>query len=274
METVSILVPVFNKSKFIHDTLYSIDRQITPDQLLIEVLIVDDASTDDSIEQIHNYQWENKQITVKVFQNEVNRGPAFSFNIALANATGNYIIPFDADDLLTRLGVLSRYLAIANSDLDWVSGNELIVDFGGGIKPGRELSKVPSELTNSELITAILRGDLIIPAQSLIIRAQTMKQLRWIEEMRSSQDVGLNLTLLANNCKGKFIYDYVAIYRSHKDNQQDSLYHTSIMSGQKARDFATLRDKLADKLDANQKQLITEIITRLENHPLRQQDAK
>src|SRR3989304_8972718 len=103
MDLISVLVPVYNKELFIGKTLFSIDRQISIGDFGIEVIIVDDKSTDRSLELIEGYRWRYfKDLTVKIISNEKNLGPSASFNIALKASSGQFIAPLDGDDTLTQ----------------------------------------------------------------------------------------------------------------------------------------------------------------------------
>lgn len=89
---VSIICPSYNCEKYIEKTLESIFLQTLTDY---EIIIVDDCSTDstvDIVKKINNSK-------IKLIVNEKNSGAAFSRNLALANATGEYIAFLDADDL-------------------------------------------------------------------------------------------------------------------------------------------------------------------------------
>ncbi len=89
---ISIVTPTFNSSKFIAETLKSILSQSYKD---FEVLVVDDCSTDNTVEIVKSFN--DKRI--RIFVNDVNKGAAFSRNVALKNAKGEYIAFVDGDDL-------------------------------------------------------------------------------------------------------------------------------------------------------------------------------
>lgn len=94
---VSVIIPVYNDEQYIEDCLDSMDAQ-TIDKSEIEVLLVDDGSTDKSLElcqmyaQIYPY--------IKVFTKE-NGGVAAARNFGMSFAMGKYIMFLDADDMLT-----------------------------------------------------------------------------------------------------------------------------------------------------------------------------
>lgn len=94
MSKVSIVVPVYNSSKYLNECLDSICGQSYKE---LEIICVDDGSKDNSLEILREY--EKKDLRIKVFtkQNE-GKGAASARNMGLANATGKYIMFLDSDD--------------------------------------------------------------------------------------------------------------------------------------------------------------------------------
>ncbi len=89
---VSIIMPSYNSEKYIKDSIESVLSQTYP---FWELLIVDDCSTDKTVEIIKSFKDER----IKLFQNEVNSGAAISRNWALREAKGKWIAFLDSDDL-------------------------------------------------------------------------------------------------------------------------------------------------------------------------------
>ena len=98
METVSIIVPVYNNHKTLPETLESILQQ---NYRPIEVIIVDDMSDDESyaFAKAYSKQYSQPDTKFTVQQNQINMGAGFTRNRALELATGRYIAFLDADDL-------------------------------------------------------------------------------------------------------------------------------------------------------------------------------
>lgn len=95
--TLSIIIPYFNASTFLHKCVEHLCRQTISDKL--ELIFVDDGSTDDStivINDILNRY--NFSGTISFLYHEENRGVAFSRKEGIENATGDYITFCDSDD--------------------------------------------------------------------------------------------------------------------------------------------------------------------------------
>ena len=105
---ISVIVPVYNKEKYVAECLNSILNQTYSN---IEVIIIDDGSTDKSLEICMRYAEEDKR--VKVFPQE-NGGPSAARNKGLDNAKGEYVAFVDADDILER----NAYTLMVNELID------------------------------------------------------------------------------------------------------------------------------------------------------------
>ena len=92
MPYFSIIVPLYNKESFVRDALNSILKQTYTDY---EVIIVNDASTDDSAIVAETFLSEK----IRIIQHDKNKGLAAARNTGIQNATSNFITYLDADDV-------------------------------------------------------------------------------------------------------------------------------------------------------------------------------
>lgn len=95
MPLVTIIVPVFNTEKYLIECLDSIVCQSYKN---IEIIAVDDCSSDSSLEILKQYA--NKYHFIKVLHNTMNLGLATTRNIGLEQANGDYILFVDSDDYI------------------------------------------------------------------------------------------------------------------------------------------------------------------------------
>lgn len=91
---LSVIIPVFNAEKYLAECLDSIVSEIDE---TVELVIVNDGSTDDSLHICEKYKMAN----IKVFSNE-NHGVSFSRNYGLERAAGEWVIFVDADDIMSK----------------------------------------------------------------------------------------------------------------------------------------------------------------------------
>lgn len=110
---LSIIIPVYNVVDLIRDTVDCILAQQGAD---FELLLVDDGSTDGTLEVLRSYQDADKR--VRLIQ-QANAGPAVARNTGIDAAVGRYILFVDADDTIQpdALSFLSRKLSETDCDL-------------------------------------------------------------------------------------------------------------------------------------------------------------
>lgn len=93
MSKVSIIIPCYNQGKYVAE---AIESSINQTHENIEIIVVNDASTDNSSEIINFYA--KKYENIKYIENSENKGVIFCRNLAIQKAHGEYILPLDADD--------------------------------------------------------------------------------------------------------------------------------------------------------------------------------
>ena len=93
--TLSVIMPNYNHSKFIKQALDALVKQTLSPK---EIIIIDDASTDNSLEIISEF--EEKYPYIKLYKNDHNQGVVFTLNRGLTLSTGDYVLFTAADDVL------------------------------------------------------------------------------------------------------------------------------------------------------------------------------
>ena len=127
MKKVSIIIPVYNNKEFLTKCLDSVMNQTLKD---IEIIIVNDGSTDGSLFILKNYADVYSNI---VLLNQDNKGQAIAINRALDIATGKYIAFVDADDYIEPEMIETLYESAETDNLDLVICNWNRVDQNGNI---------------------------------------------------------------------------------------------------------------------------------------------
>ena len=114
MKKISIIVPCYNADKWITETLDSLLAQTYKD---IEIIVVDDGSTDKSLEIVCDYIQKDNRI--RLIQ-QVNAGVSAARNNGVENATGEYIAFCDADDYLNNEAYEQMIDTLEQNDADIV----------------------------------------------------------------------------------------------------------------------------------------------------------
>lgn len=121
---VSIICPVHNCEKYIDKTLDSICNQTYSN---LEIIIVDDCSTDRTVEIIKK----RNDGRIKLFLNSQNQGAAFSRNVALNNTNGDYIAFLDGDDLWSTNKIEKQINFMLKNNFDFSYTEYFIINESG-----------------------------------------------------------------------------------------------------------------------------------------------
>lgn len=118
---VSVIIPVYNGEKFIPETILSIINQTFKN---LEIIVIDDSSTDNSVNIIKEFCQKDQRI--RLVRNEKNLGLADSLNKAITLSTGDYIARLDQDDVseLNRIEVQLQTM-IDNPQIDILFSNSI-----------------------------------------------------------------------------------------------------------------------------------------------------
>jgi len=111
---VSIIIPCYNYGKYLEECVKSVINNIT--DIAYEIIIVDDASTDNSLVIAKGLEQTIKNC--KVIHNETNKKAAYSRNLGIKNSIGDYIICLDADDKLPSNYIQENLKNIIDNNVD------------------------------------------------------------------------------------------------------------------------------------------------------------
>lgn len=123
MIKISIILPIFNVAPYLEDTFESLINQTIKE---IEIIAVNDGSTDNSADIIKKYQEQDSRI-ISLYQE--NQGQSAARNLALQYAKGKYIYMMDSDDLLNSpqaLQICYEYAEKNNADFIFFDGETII----------------------------------------------------------------------------------------------------------------------------------------------------
>ena len=121
---ISIIISLYNREQYIKSTIRSIQNQNLSD---IEIIIIDDLSTDNSLKYVKEYQKEDPRIIL--LENKENMGTLYSKSIGVFYSKGEYIQSLDSDDMLCN----KKYLSIAydeaiKGNYDFISSKALYIE--------------------------------------------------------------------------------------------------------------------------------------------------
>lgn len=197
---VSIVIPVHNGEKYIKE---SIDSCLAQTYSNIEIIVVDDKSTDSTLEILKEYGEK-----IKVFPVEKQNGLGNVINIGIRTSKGKYIARMDADDIMypDRIEKQVEYLE-SNPNCVAVGGQIDIIDADSNITGHREYAQNDKDLKKNRFLFQPFAH----PAVTL--RMSTLEEIGlYPEDMWKVEDVKLFLIL---STKGEFanLPDTVLKYR-------------------------------------------------------------
>lgn len=124
---ISVLIPVYNVAAYVEEAITSILHQTYRN---LEIIVVDDASTDNTYELVQELAKQDSRI--KLFRNQTNRQIVETLNFAFAQATGTYIARMDGDDVSLPSKIEEQYkFLIRNPGYDLVGTSLVMVDEEG-----------------------------------------------------------------------------------------------------------------------------------------------
>lgn len=208
--TVTVILPTYNRSSFLKETIQSVLNQSHEN---LELIVVDDGSTDNSKEIVELIV--DKR--VKYFYKK-NGGVSSARNFGIDLAEGDFISFVDSDDLLDSNKLEAQLKAFASDDTidavycltdvcDYVSGESLL---------NRESSKFSETLPEGSILIDLLSGRArpvfyVIP---MLFKRKVFDKLRFNETLKVFEDKDFVLRL----CKDFKLFglkDFLYIYRKH-----------------------------------------------------------
>lgn len=214
---VSIIIPCFNKGKYVEESIQSALNQT---YLNTEIIVIDDASTDNSAEIIKTIAEKNPKIIF--VQNKENKGVIYTRNKAIEIAQGDYILPFDADDIIDSSYVEKAVKIINNNNkIGWVYPE---VKFIGNKKQ----NWIMPEFNENDF----LYGKHNIICSALFRKSDFIKLGGYKEDMvHGNEDWDLWLSFYENGLKPYKIQEVLYSYRQYDEDsrQKNCVQHQKDM---------------------------------------------
>lgn len=195
---------MYNSETFISETIHSVLNQTWNDW---ELILIDDASTDSTIEIVAPMM--EKHAKIKLFKNSTNQGAAISRNIGITEANGKFIAFLDADDVWTpeKLETQIAFMKANNCEVSF-SSYQLINEQG---KPLNKTVKALPQLSYQKLLKSNYIGNL-----TGIYHAEALGKIT-TPNLRKRQDWLLWLSAIKTSGKPALgIQESLAYYRVRK----------------------------------------------------------
>lgn len=182
---VSVILPVYNCERFIGLAIESILNQTYSN---IELIVVDDGSTDNSLKIINSYSYDPRLVVVS----RENKGLVYSLNEAIGVASGKYIARMDADDISLPDRVEKQVdFLVKNQDVAIVGSRTILID-----EDGIEIGKCKRPLSNSSVRSYFYYGSpLAHPSITYNLNILSKDEIEYLADDYPAEDLGLFLRI-------------------------------------------------------------------------------
>ena len=148
MTKISVIVPVYNSSRYLDECLSSLVNQTFRD---IEIICINDASTDNTLKILRN--WEKKDKRIKIIDNPQNIKAGSARNIGMKVAVGEYLGFVDSDDYVSQ-DFYQSLINATNSNAEVVTSN-LYLKFGNRTEEIRQFKETVDFNNQDSIKTSI-----------------------------------------------------------------------------------------------------------------------
>jgi glycosyltransferase involved in cell wall biosynthesis len=237
---ISVIIPCYNAEMFIENAIISVISQKYSDE--IEILVIDDGSTDSSLKILSEMRSKYKQVVILL--NERRKGPSGARNTGLSRAEGEYVCFLDADDiwlenhLAEGIGFLDKHNQIDGVFYNFaIHGYPLREKLGDWFSERNFLNLLKvDELDDGyfkiigNFIDALL-NESFMHLQSIIVRKKLLSNIEFNEDVSRSEDRDFCLRLYVKS-KISFAFKNIVtgIYFRHDNNLTRDSMDNSIMS--------------------------------------------
>ncbi|MFK3936219.1 glycosyltransferase family 2 protein [Alkalihalobacillus sp. NPDC078783] len=167
---VSVIIPCYNCEKWIAETIASVFNQTYKN---IEIIIVDDGSTDNTKSIVKN-------IKDVIYYFQDNSGPSAARNLGIEKSNGKYIAFLDSDDLWNEDKLLKQINFLENNpDVHLVFTNVTLINETGKVLY-THYNKVPTE--KSELIRKFYEGEIVMNTPTILARGDSINYIGGFNE--------------------------------------------------------------------------------------------
>ncbi|MBW8327116.1 MAG: glycosyltransferase family 2 protein [Prolixibacteraceae bacterium] len=209
-DLVSVLIPCYNCEYYIENSILSIFNQTYSN---LEIVIIDDCSTDKTYEILENLSHLDNRI--KLYRNEENKKLIYTLNRGIDLCNGKYIARMDADDISTPNRIEKQVQAIIAYNVDIIASQIWFIN-SDSIVIGK--SMFINSGTLSSLYISFFQVPFVHP--SVLLKTSLLKENKYSnkEENLHIEDLELWHRLLKKNYRARLIEDRLLYYRINKES--------------------------------------------------------
>jgi len=211
-DSVTIIVPCYNEQDVIVPSLKSTIAQTYPN---LEILVVDDGSSDRTYELAKMFEFDDGHRSLKVLS-KVNGGKSRALNYGIEKAKGNLICCVDADSKLDKFAVELLVQHFKDPEIAAVAGSVSVINTDTFLTKLQALEYIQG-LNMVKNGQAFLKLVNIIPGPLGMFRKEAMKKVGYYSHDTFAEDCDLTLSLIAEGYKIDFEPDAIAHTEAPED---------------------------------------------------------
>ena len=220
---ISVIIPVYNEEDYLNECLDSIVNQSLED---IEIICVDDSSTDNSLNILKSYESDNR---IKIISKE-HSGLGASRNVALDIAQGEYIVFLDSDDYLNLNALESLYDLAENKSLDCIIYK--IANFNSATRKESHTDYFDMKFLRDQVGGKVFDWahvkdylfKISVTSPSKMFKRQTIENIRFPEGLLFEDNLFF-IKVLFNAQRMYFLDEYLYFRRIHSHSITNSYYN-------------------------------------------------
>ena len=220
----SVVIPCYNASKWIDKALTSLESQ---NYKPLDVIVVDDGSTDDSVEVVNNYK-QRSSLDILVLSQK-NAGPAAARNLGVSQSKGDYIAFLDADDHWDTDKIATDASYLAKSNYKILVSNVNLVDNAGVV-----IRSNHNDYSNdsTEVCEKLFLGKLSMMTPTLVIERELFNNLGgFSKKLRYKEDHLLILKAVDYSGGLGFYTSCKTNVRIHEGSMRNNINYFKLLRG-------------------------------------------
>lgn len=202
---VSIVIPCYNSEKYVEVSIQSVLQQSYP---YIEIIVIDDGSTDASLNIIKSFEGQIK------WESRTNSGANAARNRGLVLAEGDFIKFFDSDDIMEKDAVAKQVERMESLPDDAIPyGFCEVYEKPSEVAFSEAFVNLDYSVNVQEQVATLIKGNILTSCP--LYRAKLLERVQFDENLAEGEEWNLNILLACTGVKFQFFNDLIYYHRQH-----------------------------------------------------------
>lgn len=216
---VSIIIPVYNRESIVTETL---DSVLAQSYAYWECILVDDGSTDNTLQVIQSYSDLDSRFKVFERPTHLRKGGNAARNFGLEQSVGDFINWFDSDDIMYERFIEDKLAVFLQDD-----NIDFVISKCEKFYPNKTVEEVSYYKTNHKFLLTLdnyIQEKVHWLTPDMMVKKACVKTIRFDENLLSGQEYNFFIKLLASqDLKGVYLNKVLCSIRRHSNSKQETL---------------------------------------------------